>query len=227
MPPRYFWSERPQQERRWQESSPKPPIISFADASEFRSQLESATKEEFEEYKRNIDEFNRQEKRFAAWVITVPSFEQFWRGYIIRANLNDAAKLPPAVGQSCKLRFFNEDGEFSPWYACRRGPEIISLNENWNNSVEMVVDVAVVEPGFEQCLVPLFNRGTTFRDLHPKMSRSVGVQLQLEASKATMLAKLGALERLLVGYQQASGRRCRQNALNVQPARHRKIHHSE
>jgi regulator of nonsense transcripts 1 len=52
---------------------------------------------------------------------------------------------------------------------------------------------------FEDCLAPLVNGSSSVRSLQNRHARSIKVQLQLEASKATMLAELGALDKLTNG----------------------------
>ncbi len=178
-----------------------PPILQFSDPSEFRTRHGSATTEEFLEQQLIVDEFNKEEKEFSAWVIMAPGFKQHWRGYIFRVSLTKDSKVAPGIGQSCRLRFVNNDGEASSWFFCRRGPEVISMHESWSSLIELVVDVPGSGLGdFEECLVPLFDGAIMpSKTVRIDRNKSVTVQLQLEVSKATMLAELGALDRLVNG----------------------------
>ena len=181
------------------ESPPASPILKFSSPAEFRARHELATTQEFEIQVKKIDTFNSAQAEFAAWVIMAPSFEYPWRGYIVRVDLNQDLQIAPGIGQSCRLRFINRKRKFSSWCFCRRGPEIISMNESWSRSIELVDVLESDLAGFEECLVPLFDRSTASRALYQDSGKAVGVQLELEVSETTMLAELGALNRLTNG----------------------------
>ena len=191
---------RAQASKRDDSPPPKLPIFKFSGPDEFRARHESATTQEFRDHEKKVDEFNKEQGKFCAWVIMAPALEHPWRGFIVRVSLNQHAKIAPGIGQLCKLRFVNSEEETSSWYFCRRSSEIINMNESWSNLMELVVDVPDSDlEDLEECLIPLFDHSTASRALRPDFKNSVTVQLELEVSETTMLAELEALDRLTNG----------------------------
>jgi regulator of nonsense transcripts 1 len=187
---------------------PVEPIIKFADAHEFRVRHAEATKAEFDIQKRKVDWFNKKNPVLDAWVITAPPAKQSWMGYILRVHLDGKREDIglPGIGQSCKLRLVKSDKTSSSWFSCRTGAEIVNLNQTWNNLTEFVAYPPETEiEKFEDCLVPLLDGSLPAKTLHKNNKKAIKVQLHLEASKATMLAELGALERLTMGRASTAG----------------------
>lgn len=212
-----------------------PPILTFSDSEEFRTRHKAATKAEFKVHKARINAFNLLNPVLDAWVITAPPEHQPWMGHVFRVDLY--YKLPngmalsdhvikiledlgwrrshkqpkgidlPGVGQSCKLRIVEDDKTHSPWYPCRRGAEVVTLNQSWGKSTELVVYVDGHDTeDFADHLTPLLDGSSSVRGLNMRNARNIKVQLHLDPSKATMLAKLGALDRLTKGNASKAGK---------------------
>jgi regulator of nonsense transcripts 1 len=201
-------------------ASVEPPIIKFSDADEFRARHEVATKEEYKLQEQLVDAFNRKNPVFRAWVILAPPPKQSWIGYVLRINLN---RMPegieqPGIGQSCKLRLVDSDGTPSSWFPCRSGAEILSLNQSWSKLSEFVIYPPESDiKKFSDCLVPLVTSGPKAKSLRQETARWIDVQLQLEASRATMMAELGALNQLTTGNAAPAGKSAFRYLMDFEP----------
>ncbi|KAK3900542.1 hypothetical protein C8A05DRAFT_35825, partial [Staphylotrichum tortipilum] len=189
---------------------PVPTIITFSDPEEFRARHESATKAEFKVQKKRVDDFNKMQPILQAWVITAPPAHQPGMGYIIQINFRfehmENKIDPPGIGQSCEIRFLGDKGTPSSCCFCQSGAEIINMNETWNDTIEVVAypteeDVKVLG----DCLAPLLISGIPTKLPRKSEAESIKVHLQLQASKTTMLAELGALNRLAKGKASVAG----------------------
>ncbi len=181
-----------------------PPILAFSSPGEFRARHEAATKAEFEVQQRKVNEFNNLQPALEAWVITAPPAHQPGMGYILRVHFSFEGMRekidPPGIGQSCELRFLGEDGTPSSWCFCQSGAEIIALGQSWNDTIEFVAyptqaDVKTLGDSLD----PLLRSNAPAKLRRKTTGRSVKVNLKLKASKTTMLAELGALDRLING----------------------------
>jgi regulator of nonsense transcripts 1 len=193
-------------------ANPVEPIIKFSGPEEFRARHEEATEAEYILQKQLVDDFNRKNLVFKAWVIMARPLRQPWIGYILRVALNHMPEgiEPPGIGQSCDLRLVKSDGTSSSWFPCRSGAEILSLNQSWGKFLEFVVYLPERDTKqFAEYLVPLLDSPSPskLKALRPQTDKSVDVQLQLKASKATMLAEIGALDRLTKGDAGQAGKR--------------------
>jgi len=193
-----------------EDAKPVPAIIAFSNPEEFRVRHEAAIEAEFKIQEQRVERFNKMQPAFEAWVITAPPAHQPGMGYILRIDFHIESMGknidPPGIGQSCELRFLGYKNTPSSWCFCQSGAEIITMNDTWNDTIEVVAyptdeDVKVLG----DCLTPLVGGGIPTTRPRQSEAKSIKVHLQLEASKTTMLAELGALDRLIKGKASQAG----------------------
>ncbi|KAK4192457.1 P-loop containing nucleoside triphosphate hydrolase protein [Podospora australis] len=188
----------------------RPPLLAFTSAEEFVKRHEEATLAEFHVEAQVVEEFNNKKYWFQAWVITAPTATSPHQSFVLRVDASKHAKLMPAIGQSCMLGFAANNLEEPTWFYCRRGPEVMTMNDSWDKFMELIVNIPKDEANrLKQYLKPLLGDASwkaEAKQLRHKQHNPIAVRLRFEASASTMKGELRALNRLMNGNASQKGK---------------------
>lgn len=180
----------------------EPPMYTFPDAAEFARRHRMGTQLEAAYERHEIETFNKKKSLFNSWVISLlgeskAQRKQYWL-FLILPGENGDWKFPKE-GDACKVQLYSRSGsqERSKLWVAERIENPCAILGLTGERLDKYAAFQVTVPTDDgsQVLKPLLREGSQ-TDLNLLPGRATKMRFELSYSNATMIAELGALDRL-------------------------------
>ncbi|TPX18995.1 uncharacterized protein E0L32_011312 [Thyridium curvatum] len=188
-------------------TEPVAPIFRFSSANEFSERHVNGTEKEHELESASIVDYNKQERLFKAWCLSVTPASEEDDTYVILVEAHhNVESVLPREGDRCLLGPYDPEKKklkSADWWPAER----ISSNLGGEDGVTffgrfIVFKVILAVSDMEPLMKPLLPRGTTATTVPAEMlddDNAATILLNFQVSDATLRAELGAWEKLARG----------------------------
>ncbi|KAK4163343.1 P-loop containing nucleoside triphosphate hydrolase protein [Cladorrhinum sp. PSN259] len=174
------------------------PIYSFPEVEEFVRRHKTGTKNEFAADEKLVNDLNKKNHSFEAWVLTLVRHTSKRSEYLFVVKEDPEVRLP-TTGEICKVRIALDDGSNSRFWDARRveNPvEVLSIKNSSGGKLAAFVATVPKAETFEG-LAPLPSSvSQTEIDVELSGANSITINFMLIPSEATKDSELGSLDLL-------------------------------